>query len=220
MLPSPEKTVETFRQLLANGDIAINVKASLLLVLKGFVIGTLMGLVLGSLMGLSRTFEKLIGPTFHAIRQVPLLGWIPLIVLWFGVGSQSKVVFISIGAAYAVALNTCEGIKGVPQHYKEIAQVFDYSKLRLFLKVILPAALPSILTGIRVGLGVIWALLVAAEVLTTTSAGIGTMISEGRENFRMDIAVVGIIVIGAIGLAMNQSVTFLERHLLRWRRTL
>jgi sulfonate transport system permease protein len=170
-------------------------------------------------MGLSRPIEKLVSPIFHGIRQVPLVGWIPLIILWFGIGEISKIVFIAIGAFYPVVINTFEGIRNVPKQYVEVAQVFEYGKFKLLQKVILPASLPSILTGIRFSLTVSWMLVVGAELFMVASAGIGNMISEAREYFRMDIVIVGIIVIGIIGLLMNQFVGLVETRLLRWRKT-
>jgi len=219
ILPAPSTVAHTFKHFVANGVIALDIKASLLLVAKGFGLGCTIGLLLGGAMGLSRLVEKLVGPTFHAVRQVPLLGWIPLIVMWFGVGNMSKVLFISIGAMYPIVLNTFEGIRSVPETYKELASVFEYGKLRTLWRVILPSALPSIITGIRIGVGTTWMLLVAAEILTVTSSGLGTLISESREQFRMDIALVGVVIIGVMGWIMNQSVGLFERRLLRWRKT-
>ncbi len=219
ILPSPGKVIDTFVELIKNGNLVFNIKASLIRVLKGFLVGGSIGFILGILMGLSRTIEKLVSPIFHSIRQVPLLGWIPLIILWFGIGEISKIVFISIGAFYPMVLNTFEGIRSVPKEYVEVAKVFEYDKLNLLRKVILPTALPSILTGIRFSLSVSWMLVVGAEIFTVSAGGIGDMIWEAREHFRMDVVFVGIIVIGIIGLLMNQFVGLIETRLLRWRKT-
>jgi sulfonate transport system permease protein len=219
ILPPPGKIIATFIQLIKNGVLILNLKESLFRVTKGFLLGTSAGLALGILMGLSRPIEKLVSPIFHGIRQVPLVGWIPLIILWFGIGEISKIVFIAIGAFYPVVINTFEGIRNVPKQYVEVAQVFEYGKFKLLQKVILPASLPSILTGIRFSLTVSWMLVVGAELFMVASAGIGNMISEAREYFRMDIVIVGIIVIGIIGLLMNQFVGLVETRLLRWRKT-
>jgi sulfonate transport system permease protein len=219
ILPAPNQVISAFISLIKDGILGFNLKISLLRVINGFFIGAFIGFVLGTLMGLSKTVEKLVGPLFHAFRQVPLLGWIPLIILWFGIGEISKVVFISLGAFYPVVLNTFEGIKSVKKEYIEVAQIFEYDKIKLLRKVIFPAALPSIFTGIRFSLTVSWLLVVGAELFTTTAGGIGNMMSEGREQWRMDIVFVGIIVIGIIGFIMNHSVRLFEGRFLRWRKT-
>lgn len=219
ILPGPEKVIRAFIFLLKSGDLIFNVQVSLIRVIKGFFLGGSIGFILGILMGLSKTIEKLAGPLFHAIRQVPLLGWIPLIIIWFGIGEVSKVVFISFGAFYPMLLNTFEGIRGVSKQYVEVAKVFEYDKVSLLKKIILPAALPSILTGLRLGLSISWMLVVGAEIFTVSNGGIGNMMWEARERFRMDIAIVGIIVIGIIGLVMNQLVGLLEARFLRWRKS-
>jgi sulfonate transport system permease protein len=218
ILPPPAKIVSTFISLLKDGVLIFNLKTSLVRVTEGFLIGTSAGLVLGILMGLSKTIEKMVGPLFHAIRQVPRVGWIPLIIIWFGIGEISKIVFISMGAFFPTVLNTFQGIRSVGKEYIEVAQVFEYNQIRLLQKVILPAALPSIFTGVRFSLSVSWMMVVAAELFMATSAGIGNMLAEGREHSRMDIVIVGIIVIGIIGLFMNQFVGLIETRLLRWRK--
>lgn len=220
IFPSPGKVIDTFIFLIRNGDLAFNIKLSMIRVMKGFTLGISAGFILGISMGLSKSIERLIAPLFHAIRQVPLLGWIPLIILWCGIGEISKVIFISIGAFYPIVINTFEGIRSVPKEYVEVAKVFEYDKLNLLRKVILPAALPSILTGIRFSLSVSWMLVVGAEIFTVTAGGIGDMMWEAREHFRMDIVFAGIIVIGIIGLIMNQFVELIETRLLRWRKPL
>lgn len=220
ILPSPWKVIAAFVELIKNGNLIFNIKLSLDRVIKGFLVGGSIGFILGILMGLSRTIEKLISPIFHAIRQVPLLGWIPLIILWFGIGEISKIVFIAIGAFYPMVINTFEGIRNVPKQYVEVARIFEYDKVKLLQKVILPASLPSILTGVRFSLSVSWMLVVGAEIFTVTAGGIGDMMWEAREQFRMDVVVVGIITIGIIGLIMDRLLGAFEIRFLHWRKTL
>jgi sulfonate transport system permease protein len=219
LLPAPVKVISTFISLIRSGDLAFNLKVSLIRVITGFLIGMLAGFILGTLMGLSRTVEKLVGPLFHAIRQVPLLGWIPLIVLWCGIGEISKVVLISIGVSYPLVLNTFEGIRSVKKEYIEVGEVFEFNRITLFRKIIFPAALPSILTGIKLGSSKAWMMVVGAEIFIVAAGGIGDMMWEAREHFRMDIVMVGVIVIGIIGFIINQLVRLLEARFLRWRKT-
>ena len=153
------------------------------------------------------------------MRQVPLLGWIPLIILWCGIAETSKVVFIAIGAFYPMVLNTFEGIRGVPHDYIEVARVFEYSRLGMLRRFILPAALPNIMTGVRMSLGISWMLVVGAEIFTRTDGGIGDMMWNGREQFRMDIVFVGIVTVGLVGSLINEMVRIAESRLIIWRKT-
>lgn len=217
--PSPEKVVHTFISMLKEGVLLFNIKVSFFRVAKGFWVGSSAGLAVGILMGLSKTVEKIIAPSFHAVRNVPLIGWIPLILIWFGIGEMSQVVFISIGAFYPVVLNTFQGVRGVSGEYIEVGRIFEYGKFKLLRRVIIPAALPSILTGLRLSLSTSWILVVAAEMFSVSRGGIGSMMMEGREQFKMDVVVVGIIVIGLIGFAMNSALELIESRFLRWKRS-
>ena len=212
-LPSPERVAAMFIQLTKDGILLPNIGLSILRVLKGFLIGLSFGFVLGTLMGLSRTAEKLIGPTFNAIRQIPLVAWIPLIIIWFGIGEMSKLVFIAIGAMYPIVFNTLEGIRNVPKGFVEVARVFEYNQIKLVQKIILPAALPSFLTGVRLSLSRSWMMVIGAEVfMSTVERGLGNMIEQGSALFQLEIVFVGIIIIAAIGLAMNYLVGLVEAN--------
>lgn len=219
ILPSPAKVLNTFQDLAKEGDLGFHVKMSIQRVLKGFVIGGTLGFVLGILMGLSKTAEKVVGPLFHAVRQVPLLGWMPLIVLWCGIGETSKIVFISIGALYPMVLNTFEGVRGISREYLEVARVFEFKQLKLITTIILPAALPNILTGVRFSLTISWMLVVGAEIFSVSAGGLGDMIWSARDIFRMDIVIVGLIIITLIGITLSKSVKLLETYFLQWRKT-
>ncbi|KAF0219088.1 MAG: binding-protein-dependent transport system inner membrane [Geobacteraceae bacterium] len=217
LLPLPKQVAVTFLDMVRSGELLVNLKISLLRVTAGFFAGSFTGLVLGTAMGLSKKIESYVGPLFHSIRQVPLLGWIPLLILWLGMGETFKVFFIAIGAFYAMTLNTFQGIRDVPGEYLEVARVFEYNRLQLFRKIVFPAALPSILTGVRIGLSLSWFLLVGAE-FTGASEGIGYSIAWARQIFQTDVVIAGVFVIGVIGLLMDRVVTLLEGYLLRWRR--
>jgi sulfonate transport system permease protein len=147
------------------------------------------------------------------VRQVPIIGWLPMMIVWFGIGEPSKVIFIAAGAFFPAAFNTHRGVKGVAREYIEVAQAFECGKLRMLATVILPAALPSILTGLRFSLSTSWMLVVAAELVMLTAGGIGNMMAQGRELFQMDIVLVGMAVIGAVGFVMNHAIKLLEARL-------
>jgi sulfonate transport system permease protein len=218
LLVPPEQVIFTFLDLLKKGDLIVHLKISLIRVIAGFTTGTLAGFILGTAMGLSKNVERYIAPSFHSIRQVPLFAWMPLLMLWLGIGEVFKVVFIAIGSFYPMTLNTFEGIRGVPKEYVEVAKVFEYSRFKLLRKVIFPAALPNILTGIRIGIGMSWMFVVGAEIIAS-SEGIGYLMNWGRQLFQFDIVMVGFFVIGIIGLIMNNAVRPVETYFLRWQKT-
>ncbi len=219
IISSPEKVLETIETSLANGFLFQNLLISFQRVIKGFLIGASSGFILGTWMGLFKTTEKIVAPFFHAIRNVPVVGWIPLFIIWFGFGETSQVVFIAVGAFYPVVLNTFQGIKGVRVEFIEVGQVFAFKRLKLFYKIILPAALPTVFTGIRFSLSISWMLVVASELFGVSTGGIGNMMSDAREFFHIEIVVMGVLAIGGVGFVMNQILAFIEDYLLQWKQT-
>jgi len=218
ILPSPEKVIQTFVTFANNGQLWFNLSVSFGRVVKGFLIGVSAGLCIGSLMGASRLAEKLIGPLFHAVRQVPILGWIPLLILVFGIKENSKIAFIALGSFYPMALNTFEGARSLKKEYYEVARVFEYTKFRLVTTFLLPAAVPAILTGIRTSLSESWMLVVGAEMFASSFGGIGEMIWLAKDAFHIHIVLMGIICIGTVGFVFNWTIGLLEVRLLQWRK--
>jgi sulfonate transport system permease protein len=200
-----------------NGDLVDNYLYSLARVAVGFGAGAAIGLTLGLLLGVFRTFDLVFGPLLTAMRQVPIFGLIPLLGLWFGIGEQAKIVLISLAAFYPVVLNTHEGLKGVPREYREVATVLVFSRAQLLRRVIVPCALPAILTGLKHGLSFAWIAVVAAELFLAAAPGLGNILEAGREQFRLDTVLLGVVLIGGTGAVMNHVVTLLERRALRWR---
>lgn len=217
LLVPPQQVMATFVDLFKTGELAGHLQASFLRVVEGFAAGAVAGLSLGVLLGLSRRADTYIGPLFHGMRQVPIMGWVPIFMVWFGIGEVFKLVFIALGVFYILTINTYEGIRGVPNVYVEVARVFEYSRLRLLWRVILPAASPSIFTGIRFALGMAWMSVVGAELIASET-GIGYMMTWGRQLFQIDVVMVGIFVIGFVGLVMDAGMGLLEKYVLRWRR--
>ena len=218
-LAPPLKVWDTAVKLVSNGYLWESLSASLRRDLIGFVIGTLMGLVVGTAMGMSRLVDKLLGPSFHTVKQVSLLAWIPLISLWFGLGDPAKVAFLSLAAFFPTVLNTYEGIRSVPRELLEVARVFDFSRWQLIRRIVLPAALPSILTGVQLALMYSWIATLGAEYVLTSGAGIGNLMVDGREHFWFDQVILGVIVVGLVGYSLNLLSQFAERRLLGWRGT-
>jgi len=211
------KVLETGLHMTQGGEIFIALGASLYRMLLGFAFGSLLGLAVGTLLGVSRLAERMVGPSFHTVKQVSLFAWIPLISLWFGLGDLAKIAFLSLAAFFPVVLNTFEGIRSVAREHVEVARIFAYSRWQLFAKVVLPSAAPSIFTGIYLALIYAWLATLGAEYLLTSGVGIGNLLTDGREHFWMDQVLLGIVVVGIVGFVLNWTASKVEARLLRWR---
>lgn len=200
-----------------SGELWSALSASLWRNLWGFFIGASAGLLFGTLLGWSRWFEKLVGPSFHTLKQISLFAWIPMLSVWFGLGEAAKIAFIAMAAFFPVVLNTFEGIRSVQREFIEVARVFEFNAWQLWRRVILPAAMPSIFTGIHLSFIYTWLATLGAEYLLSSGKGIGNTLIDGREHFWMDLVLFGVVVIGLVGYAMNWLLCALEKRLLRWR---
>lgn len=218
LLPTPLMIAKQFVNLGASGELWGHFQVSILRALSGFILGGLTGLALGLFTGLGSMAERTLDPSIQMLRTVPLLSLIPLFILWFGIGEFSKILMISLGAFFPVYVNTFLGIRSVDAKLYEVSRIFQYSKLQLLTRLILPSALPNILLGIRLSLGVSWLVLVVAEMMGT-SAGVGYMIQDARAYSQTDIVFVGIIIFAMIGKLSDSSVRLLETRLLNWRET-
>jgi sulfonate transport system permease protein len=218
VLPLPGKILSKFIQLIADGKLFSNLAVSIWRVIQGFFIGTVAGLVLGTIMGLFTYVNKILNSLVGILRPVPMIAWIPLLILWIGIGEESKVAIIVIGSFWPVLLNTIQGIKSTDVKLLEVATILEKSRWTVLTNVILPNALPSIITGMRLGSGTAWSCVVAAEMIAA-SKGIGYMIMYAREMSQPATIFVGVFSIGAIGLLIDKLFLKLERHLLRWNYT-
>lgn len=183
----------------------------------GFLIGSLAGLVVGALLGASRWAERLIGPSFHTLKQISLFAWIPMLSMWFGLGDAAKIAFVAMAAFFPVVLNTCEGIRSVPREFIEVARVYRFGLGQLLVRVVAPAAAPSIFTGIQLSLIYTWLATLGAEYLMASGQGIGNTLIDGREHFLMDLVLFGVVVVGLVGFVINAVPVAIERRLLAWR---
>jgi sulfonate transport system permease protein len=217
LLVSPGQVLQTAWEQITSGALLRALSASLAREASGFVIGTVGGVLLGSVLGLSRIATRVIGPSFDTFKQISLFAWIPLISVWFGLGDAAKIVFLSLAALLPVTAHTCDGIHAVPRAYIEVARAFRYSCLQMIGYVILPAALPSIFTGIYLALIYSWLATLGTEYLLVAGSGIGNTLIDGSEQFRMDLVLFGIIVIGLTGWALNALARALERAVLARR---
>ena len=218
-LPAPQTIATTFLKLLSSGILPKSLGSSFIRITEGFFIGTSLGLLLGSLMGVSKIAERLFAPLVNAIRQVPIIGWIPLIIVWCGIADLSKITFIAIGAFFPMVFSTFEGVRSVSGAYVEVARVFEFNRWKLLRMIIIPGVLPNIVTGLRLSLGTSWMLVVWSEVNTRSALGIGDMLDSAREGSQMDVVLVCIIVIGLVAFLINELLGHLEAHLSGWKKT-
>ena len=183
----------------------------------GFVIGAAPGLAVGALLGWSRWAERLVGLSFHTLKQISLFAWIPMLSMWFGLGDAAKVAFVAMAAFFPVVLNTLEGLRSVPREYLEVARVYEFSVWQTLRRVVAPAAAPSLFTGIQLSLIYSWLATLGAEYLLASGKGIGNTLIDGREHFWMDLVLFGVVVVGLVGFALNALLGALEKRLLAWR---
>jgi sulfonate transport system permease protein len=216
-LPSPWSVVQAFREMLVEEGLLTDFRVSAVIVIEGFLIGAVFGLLAGVIAGLSKTVERLLGPTLNSIRQVPPLAWLPLIVLWVGIGPLAKGVMIGKAVFFPVFLNTLQGIRGVSKDFVEVARIFEYNQRLLLRKVVIPAALPSIFVGLRYGAGLAWAVVIAAEMLGG-KLGLGYLLVRSQELLLTQQLFVIIVIIGGVGFSVDVVLRRVETNLLRWKK--
>lgn len=215
LLPAPSEILRTLFYLAQNG-LAAHVAASSARVLAGFMAGASLAVILGAAVALSRRAEALLDPTFQALRAIPSLAWVPLLLLWFGIDELPKLVLIAIGAFFPVYMGVVSGIRGVDRKLVEVARLYQLSGVALARRVLLPAALPSLTTGLRNGLSLAWMFMVAAELIAA-SKGLGYLLSDGRETSRADIVLAAIVLLALLGKASDSAMGLFETRLLAWR---
>ncbi|MGW8457364.1 ABC transporter permease [Bacillus atrophaeus] len=218
VLPTPLVILLTFKDLIVSGELFVHLKISVYRAAAGFLSGAGIGLLIGLLVGFSRKTEHYIDPSLQMLRTVPHLAVTPLFILWFGFDETSKILLIALGAFFPVYINTFLGIRGVDSKLFDVAKVLEFPWYRQMTKLILPAALPSILLGIRLSLGIAWLGLVVAELMGS-SEGIGYMIMDARQFSQTNKVFVGIIIFAVVGKLTDSFVRFLERKLLKWRNS-
>lgn len=208
---------EAFVDILRSGELVRNIGVSLGRVAVGLVVGGGLGLAVGVAMAQSPTVDRVLGPVYHAIRQVPTLGWIPLLGLWFGYGDMPKMLIVIKAAMFPVVLNTYEGLKGVKESHLDVGRVLTLKPHEIFLSLRLPAALPMILTGFQQALAFSWIACIGVEILFGAGPGIGSMIEEGQIQGRMDIVLLGVVFVGLIAFTITTGFNRVSARLLRWR---
>lgn len=217
LLVSPGTVADAFMGLVDDGELQSHLQASLHRLLAGFLAGSALGLAFGVLMGLSRTAENICSPLFNVLRQVPSVAFIPMLILAFGIEETFKIVIVAKAAFFPVALAAYDAVRGIPRSHLEVAKVYRLPLPAMLRRIVLPATVPPVLTGLRLGLGRSWMVLVVAELLAADS-GIGQMMEMGRQMFRIDVVMVGVMLTGVIGFVLDRGFRVLEARLVRWRR--
>lgn len=218
LMPSPLDVLRTGIELVQSGELQRDILASLARVMQGFAVAAVAGVTLGMAVGRSRLLEHLIDPMLELLRPIPPLAFLPMMVLWFGIGEASKISFIAYAAFFPIFTTTLEGIKYVDPLLLRAASSLGASQRDLFRHVVLPAAMPAIITGLRLGFGLSFFVIVAAEFIAADS-GLGYLINDARTFFLVSQMLLGAAVIGIIGFIFNRLLRLLERRLLRWRKS-
>ncbi|PRZ17642.1 ABC transporter permease [Nesterenkonia sandarakina] len=213
-LPAPQAVLTAGIGLFESGDLFEHVGISLQRVLIGFGIGAALGLALGSLLGLSSIADKLLNPTVGAFRAVPSLAWVPLLLLWVGIGEDSKVILIAIGAFFPVFTAIHSALRHVDAQLVEAGRAFGFHGIRLLGTVQLPAVVPSVFSGLRLGLAQAWLFLVAAELLAAAE-GLGFLLTESQNNGRTDRLLLAIVLLALLGKLTDTLLGVLERKALK-----
>lgn len=218
LIASPLQVVTKFVEMLINFQLFIHSFVSLKRLFLGFIIGTVLGILLGIIVGFSRLGAKLMEPTILSIIPIPPIAWIPLLIIIFGIGESSKIYLISIGGLCTLFIHTAYGIRSADKNLVEVAKVLEKGKMTLLFKILLPSAIPNILSSMRITMALSWTLLMASEIIAS-SKGLGWLIWDSRNFSRPDDMIVGMVVVGLLGKLTDSLLVLLEKYLTRWRRT-
>ncbi|WP_414439628.1 ABC transporter permease [Burkholderia sp. 22PA0106] len=215
LVPAPSEILASLEQM-GLARVLRHVGASSLRVALGFAAGSALALAIGAAMGLSRRIDALLEPSFQALRSIPSLAWVPVLLLWLGIDEAPKIVLIAIGAFFPVHLAVVAGIRGVDRKLVELGAVYRLGAFALFRRILLPAALPQIVTGLRTGLSLAWMFMVAAELIAATR-GLGFLLSDGRETGRPDLVFGAILLLALLGKLTDGAMRRIETRWLAWR---
>ncbi|WP_312332920.1 ABC transporter permease [Acinetobacter variabilis] len=215
LLPAPELVWVALKDLYQTGELWSNLSVSLSRIGYGFSAGIVLALVLGLTMGLSRRAEAYIWPTFKAINLVPVIGWIPLLILLVGIDEALKIILIAKAALVPMTINVFKGMRNIPQQLTEVAEVYQLSTWSRFKNVVLPGAFISFIGGLRLSLASSWGALVAVELLAS-SEGIGYVMVYGRQIFQLDVVMATVVVIGLVGFGFDVIIRLIQKQLRGW----
>lgn len=217
LVPPPGRVLSSFTQMLFGGVLLEHVWASLWRVVQGFLLALLVAIPLGVAMGMFRIVRGMVEPLVELLRPIPPIAVIPLVILWFGIGEFSKVFIIFYGALFPILVNTMAGFAEVNPVHIRAAQTLGAKRWHIFRDVVLRSAIPYMVVGARLGMGMAFVVLVAAELIAS-SEGLGFLINDARYRFRTDEIFLGMACIGVLGFTLNRLLIHIERRLVRWKR--
>lgn len=215
-LPPPADVVGALGELLRRGELWTHLQVSLRRVALGYLTGTAAALALGSLVGLSVTARRLLAPSVAALRTVPSLAWVPLLLLWFGIDETPKVLLVAIGAFFPVYTTTASALAHVDPQLLEVGRAYGRHGAALLAAVLLPAAAPELLNGMRLGLANAWLFLVAAELIAS-SKGLGFLLIDSQNTGRTDVMLLAIVLLAALGKLSDGALGALEKRMVKRR---
>ena len=217
VFPSPFDVQRGLAELVRKGVLASYMRDSLYRVAMGYTLAVLTGIPAGLALGWYPAAATAVNPMIQIMRPISPLAWIPLAIVWFGAGDMASIFLIYLGSVFPIVVATMNGVRNVPRMFSQAAQNFGLSPARMLGRVVLPAALPQVIVGLRIALGVAWLVMVAAEMIAATS-GLGYLIIDSRDaGKRYDLVVAGMLLIGLIGLALDLGMRRLEKlKSVRW----
>lgn len=218
-LPYPQVVLSTMIEMWSAGELQGHILITLQRVFIGFAFGAAAGILFGVIVGMSHLADDLLDPTLQGLRNIPSLAWVPLFLLWFGIGEVSKVTLIALGVFFPVYLGLADCIRSVDRKLIEVGRVYGLGRLAVTRRIIIPATMPGLLTGLRGGLGLGWMFVVAAELIAA-SRGLGFLLSEGRVMARPDIVVGSILLFAILGKATDVVIRQVQIRALRWQDTI
>lgn len=217
--PTPNATwirlLELFEYPISNISVLGHIWASLQRVLIAFGISILLGITLGIAMGWNKKIRAAIEPIFEALRPIPPIAWIPLVILWFGIGEFPKILLVFIGSFIPIVLNTMTGITLVDSMYLNVSKALKATTIQTMFHVVLPASIPAIFAGMKAALSSGWMVVVAAEMIASKS-GVGFLITRGSDSYDVALILCGMIIIGIVGALLSTLLTYIERWLCPW----
>ncbi len=218
ILPPPAFVWDSIKYVLETGELLDHVKVSAARVGWSLLIGGSIGLALGFGMGLSRTIKAYVYPSFNALSQLPVLGWIPLLIIFVGIEEPLKVSAVSIAVVVPVALSTLNGIANIPRALLEVGRVYRFNARQTITRIVLPAAAPSLFTGLRQGVMQAWLSVIFVELLSS-SEGLGFFMAYSRQLAQIDMVIVAMLAIGVVGIAIELGLRLIESRLQSWRQS-
>lgn len=216
LLPPPSTVAATIAGLAQSGDLWLHASTTLVRVLTGFALGVAAGTLLGALTGYSTLARRLLDPTLQALRNIPSIAWVPLFILWFGIFEASKVMLIAVGVFFPVYLNLASAIHDVDRKLVEVGRIYRLGPAQMVVRILLPAALPSYIVGLRAGLGLGWMFVVAAELMGS-SEGLGYLLVDGQMTGRTPVILAAIVLFAVLGKATDLILAGVGARFVSWQ---